>query len=253
MLPIYPALNSRAVPITFPMAAPCHRAKAKSRVQSGAMTTDGNAALMQRNGRGSTKAVAGTDESEELTTDVALAADWAGFLKGDGAARDRLYARCYDEFRVIARKVLRGRDRRVLQTTELVHEGAMRLLKLNRMRWQDRGHFLAMAARAMRQVLIDELRKENSIKRGGLKLHTTAHEDQLLTDSTIDGLDIERLDAAMKQLAQVSPERARLVELRFFVGMTTTEIAEALECSERTVKRQWRAARLWLLAQLADP
>ena len=188
---------------------------------------------------------------QPVTDDVSLAMDWAGFLAGDAPARDRLYARCYDEFRRIAQHVLRRNARRPLQTTELVNEAAMRLLRLDRMNWQDRGHFLAMAARTMRQVLVDESRKDLALKRGGIRVQTTWIEDQHAAATTEASIEIEQLDAAMAELHVVAPERARLVELRFFSGLTIEETALALAISDTTVKRQWRVARAWLLAQLS--
>jgi RNA polymerase sigma factor (TIGR02999 family) len=181
------------------------------------------------------------------TDDQAMAADWAGFLAGQEAARDRLYARCYAEFRAIAHQLLkRQAGKSLYQTTEVVNEAAMRLLRLDRMRWQDRGHFLAMAARVMRRVLIDESRRDNAGKRSGIKVATT----WLDRDHADPMVELERLDTAMADLAAIDPERARIVELRFFAGLTIEDTARALDCSENTVKRRWRAARLWLLEQI---
>lgn len=197
--------------------------------------------------------------NDAITEDTALAADWAGFVAGDATARDRLYARCYDEFRQIAHRVLRRNDApRLLQTTELVNEAAMRLLRLDRMRWQDRGHFLAMAARVMRQVLIDDSRRDLAQKRGGVRVHTTWMDERGMSEAAASGLapdegvDLARLDAAMRDLSTLSPARAQVVELRFFAGLTLEETALAMDVSDSTVKRQWRAARAWLLAELAD-
>ena len=188
-----------------------------------------------------------------VTEDPALAADWAGFLAGNTPARDRLYARCYDEFRHIAQRVLRrNQTPGGLQTTELVNEAAMRLLRLDRMNWQDKGHFLAMAARTMRQVLIDESRRDLALKRGGVRVQTTWLTNEHGAVTTGAGIELEKLDSAMRELHGIAPERARLVELRFFSGLTIEETALAMGISDTTVKRQWRAARAWLLAYLSD-
>lgn len=153
----------------------------------------------------------------------------------------------YDELRRIARRILHGDGGSVLfQPTELVNEAALRLMGLTRMSWKDRAHFLATAARVMRQVLLDEVRRALALKRQPPVLQTRWPEPQ-------DGpaVDIQALDAALTQLSTISPERARIVELRFYVGLTIEEIAETLGVSDRTVKRQWRTARAWLLERLA--
>ncbi len=187
----------------------------------------------------------GVDESS--TEDRDFAEDWAGFLAGRADARDRMYERCYAEFRLIARRLLRRQAGKSLyQTTEVVNEAAMRLLRLDRMRWQDRGHFLAMAARVMRRVLIDESRRDGTQKRSGIQVQTA----WLERNGNDVHVDLERLDAAMADLAAIDPERARVVELRFFAGLTIEETALALDCSENTVKRRWRVARIWLLQEI---
>ena len=172
---------------------------------------------------------------------------WQAALAGSQPARERLLEMCYSELRLLARRMLSGDSQSYrLQPTELANEAALRVLKLDRMEWNDRAHFLATAATVMRQALIDEVRRFRAGKRQMPAVVTTLIDPGV---ATIE-LDLERLDASMKRLAEVSPERARLVELRFFVGLTIEATATVLEISPATVKRQWDAARAWLLRDL---
>lgn len=134
-----------------------------------------------------------------------------------------------------------------LQPTDLVGEVAVRVLKLDRMEWRDRAHFLATAATVMRQALLDEVRRFRAGKRQMPAVMTTLVDPGV---RTVD-VELERLDRSLTRLAEVSAERARLVELRFFAGLTIEETAEVLQLSPATVKRQWDAARAWLLRDLA--
>lgn len=160
---------------------------------------------------------------------------------------DRLLALYYQDIRAIARRLMR-RDAaaNLLQPTELAHEAAMRLMKLERMNFQSVPHFLATAARVMRQALLDEVRRALAKKRQNQPL-LTVWPDAQPTDT---GLDLEALDRALQKLETISPERARVVELRFFGGLTLEEVAEVQGVSARTIKRQWQVARIWLLAEL---
>ncbi len=166
---------------------------------------------------------------------------------GPFADQEALLARHYDEFRGLARKVLNGDAVRLqIQPTDLANEAAIRLLKLEKMRVRDVPHFMALSARVMRQTLLDEIRRVRAKKRvapGVLTLWPDA--------DGLDPVDVEDLDRALEELAAVSPERARIVELRFFAGLTIEEIAAHLGDSESTVKRRWRAARAWLLERLS--
>lgn len=169
---------------------------------------------------------------------------WDGFARGDTRARDALLARHYGEFRSLARRVLNGDGPALqIQPTDLAHEAAIRVMRLDRMEVRDRTHFLALSAQVMRQVLIDEVRRAKAKKRQAPGVLTLWPDDG-------GALDLEDLDAALHDLQQVSPERARLVELRFFAGLTIEEIAAHFGESESTVKRRWRAARAWLLERL---
>lgn len=157
-------------------------------------------------------------------------------------------ARCYGEMRMMARRILGGNALgRVLQPTELANEAAIRLIRSNLANAKDEGHLLAIAARTMRQILVDEARKSVSAKRNTPLLMTAwpgASGEALV--------DMADLDGALAALAAISPERAQIVELRFMLGMTVEETAAATGIPDRTVKRHWQAARAWLLAWLNE-
>ena len=173
---------------------------------------------------------------------------WLDARAGVESASGRLLDLCYTELRTIARRMLSGdQAARRLQPTELAHEAAIRLLKLDHMEWRDRAHFLATAATVMRQALLDEVRRFRAGKRQLPPAITTVFDAGV---STLE-LDLEALDLSLRRLGAVSAERARLVELRFFVGLSIEEAAEVLGSSSATVKRQWDVARAWLLRDLS--
>jgi RNA polymerase sigma factor (TIGR02999 family) len=151
--------------------------------------------------------------------------------------------------RIIARRLLAGNSlSHIIQPTELANETVIRLLKANLDGVADRGHMLSLAARTMRQALIDEARRGQSAKRRPPTLMTA------WSDRAQDNLiNLDDLDMALKALSAVSPERAEIVELRFMLGMTVEETAAACKMSERTVKRHWQAARAWLMSYLLAP
>ena len=172
---------------------------------------------------------------------------WREAAAGSERSREQLLEMCYSQLRMIARRMLSGDScANRLQPTELANETALRVLKLDRMDWRDRAHFLATAATVMRQALLDEVRRFRAAKRQAPAIFTTLVDPGV---PTMD-VDIERLDHSLHRLAEVSPDRARLVELRFFVGLTIEATAEILAISPATVKRQWDAARTWLLHDL---
>lgn len=172
---------------------------------------------------------------------------WQGFVAGNAQARDQLLARYYDQFRGVARRVLhQDADKLQLQTTDLAHDAALRILKLDRIDWQGRTHFLAVSARVMRQVLLDEVRRFRAAKRQAPPVETLWPSD---SESSMS-LDVELLDSVLTRLASVDEARARVVELRFFAGLSIEEIAAEQGVSESTVKRQWRTARAWLLTEM---
>jgi RNA polymerase sigma factor (TIGR02999 family) len=149
---------------------------------------------------------------------------------------------CYEELRRIARHLLGGdRARLLIQPTELAHEATIRLLQLNSMQLVDREHLLATAARLARQALIDEIRRTGRLKRQAPAATLTVFPDFQTP------VALESLHAAIEALTAVSPEHARLVELRFTLGMTVDEAAATTGLSARTVKRRWQATRAWLL------
>jgi RNA polymerase sigma factor (TIGR02999 family) len=160
--------------------------------------------------------------------------------------RDQLLSEMYGELRAAAARMLR-RDAPALtlQPTELVNEAAMRIVKLEQMSWNDRQHFFATGARIMRQAMIDAIRSRKRAKRQAPTIF-------LEEDSASFGVDVETLDAALTKLESISPELAKIVEMRFFVGLRPDEIAAVLESSESTIKRRWQTARLWLASELAE-
>ena len=183
--------------------------------------------------------------SDEFAT---LVAAWRG---GDLAARDRLIAVVYPELRAIARRQLANeRGDHTLQPTALVNEAYMRLSRMDRIDWHDRVHFVRMAARLMREILVDHARRHGAGKRDGGERVTLTDAEVGAPDSDIDML---ALDVALDQLADANPAHAQLVELRYFGGLTIEEAAEALGLSPATVKRHWQAARAWLFEALSDP
>lgn len=161
------------------------------------------------------------------------------------ADQKQLLAEHYDEFRRVARGVLNGDAQALqLQPTDLAHAAAIKIFSLNRIELQGRTHFLSLSARIMRQILMDEVRRVRAAKRQAPVVTTFWPGEQ---DAS---LDLEALDAALTKLETIDAERARLVEQRFFAGLTIEEIAAADGVSESTLKRQWRAARAWLIHEL---
>lgn len=170
---------------------------------------------------------------------------------GEADAGEKLLASLYSEMRQIAGRQFAGeRANHTLQPTALVHEAYERLISLNRISWTDRAHFLAMAARVMREVLIDHARKRGAAKRDwGRRVTLTG---QLMPDSD-QPLDLLDLDEVLKQLEDIDPMRARVVELRYFGGLTIEETASVIDQSPATVKRHWQVARAWLYQALRSP
>ena len=168
---------------------------------------------------------------------------------GDDEALQQLVPLVEAELRRLARGYM-GRERRghTLQTTALVNEAFLRLIDARRIRWQDRAHFLAISARLMRRVLVDYARRRSYGKRGGGAQRVTLHED--LITSADPAFDVVALDGALEALAKVDARKSRVVELRFFGGLSVEESAEVLHVSPDTVKRDWRLAKLWLLREL---
>jgi RNA polymerase sigma factor (TIGR02999 family) len=170
--------------------------------------------------------------------------------RGDRSALDALLPLVYGELRRKAAWYMRQQPvGHTLQTTELVHEAFLRLVDLPAVEWQGRGQFYYVAAKAMRSILVDHARARGALKRGRGRQQVTlgAADEALGSKPAIEVLD---LDEALGRLAELDPEQCRLVELRYFAGLSIEEAAEALGTSPATVKRQWRVARAWLNREL---
>jgi RNA polymerase sigma-70 factor (ECF subfamily) len=156
----------------------------------------------------------------------------------------------YQELRLLAHHYMRGeRPDHVLQTTALVNEAYLRLAGMSRTQWRDRTHFFAMAATQMRRILVDHARGRDAGKRGG-GVQITSIGD-LAADVPDRGVDVTALDSALDALARLDPQQARIVELRFFGGLTMDETAQTLNISPATVGREWVSARAWLYHHLS--
>jgi RNA polymerase sigma factor (TIGR02999 family) len=153
------------------------------------------------------------------------------------------------ELRRLARSYM-ARERRghTLQTTALINEAFLRLVEAKGLRWQDRAHFIGISARLMRRVLVDHARAKGYRKRGGGAVKTSLDEGMAVT-SPLD-VDVLALDRALEKLAAVDERKSRVIELRFFGGLSVEETAEVLHMSTDTIKRDWRLAKLWLLREL---
>jgi RNA polymerase sigma factor (TIGR02999 family) len=175
----------------------------------------------------------------------------AAIAGGDRAAWDELLPLVYDRLRAIARRQLRGeRAGHTLATTDLVHEAYLTLVRTEGARWADRAHFLGVAGRAMRRVLIDHARARATQKRGGRPDRAALDLDAL--PARIPDEQILALDEALRRLEERSERYGRIVECRFFAGMSIGETATALNISPSTVKRDWLVARAWLHRELSD-
>ena len=169
---------------------------------------------------------------------------------GDAAARDQLFVVVYDELRRRASAQLRReRQGHTLRPTALVHEAYLRLMGQDRVKWQNRSQFFAIASEMMRRVLVDHARERKAGKRGGAAVRVALAEDVAATEAR--EVDLIALDGALDELAAMDARQSRVVELRFFGGLETAEIADVLDVSRATVDRDWRFARTWLYRRLA--
>jgi RNA polymerase sigma factor (TIGR02999 family) len=173
----------------------------------------------------------------------------AAWRAGDRDAAGRLMPLVYDELRRIARRRVAGPDQ-TLQTTGLVHEAYLKLAEHSRLAVQDRHHFFALAARAMRQLVVDHARRRAAAKRGGDVRMVALDDLPVPVDDRAD--EMLALDEALDRLSTLDATLSRIVELRFFAGLSVEETADALDCSTRTVKREWRKARAFLHHELAS-
>ncbi|TDR20553.1 ECF-type sigma factor [Marinicella litoralis] len=167
---------------------------------------------------------------------------------GDQNALDQLIPQVYQELRRLA-KIQLNQGKNSIQCTELISEAYLKLVDITAMDWQDRTHFYSMAARTMRRVLVDRYRKRNTNKRGNdLTLHTLVEEDTQQSNA----VELDALEDALLKLEQFDPELAEIVTLKFYGGLSHQEIASVVDSSERTIRRDWSVARLWLNRELSS-
>ncbi len=170
-------------------------------------------------------------------------------LKNSREAENQLLPLVYDELRRLAAAYMRRENAgHTLQATALVHEAYLQLVDQTRVTWQNRAHFFGVAARLMRRILVDHARARNAAKRGGGGQKLTLQEAIGLLDTR--DVELEALDDALSDLSRLDDQQSRIVELRFFGGLTVDETAEVLGVSASTVEREWRTARAWLHSQL---
>ena len=170
-----------------------------------------------------------------------LLVDWG---KGDQAALDELIPLVYDELRRVARRYMRRESQgHTLQTSALVNEAYLRLIDQNSVQWQNRAHFFGVAAQLMRRILVDHARSRLRTKRGGGVQMVSLAEQAVISKEVAE---VIALDDALKDLAEMDPRKSQIVEMKFFGGLTTEEVAEVLKVTSRTVEREWRKAKAWL-------
>jgi RNA polymerase sigma-70 factor (ECF subfamily) len=189
-----------------------------------------------------------TSDAPEAVTQ--LLAEWQG---GSQEALHRLMPLVYHELRAIAGRYLsRESSTHTLQSTALVHEAYMKLVGQRAVRWQNRAHFFAIAAQMMRRILVDHARHQHRLKRGG-PLPTLLLDESVASLEPAPDVDLISLDDALTALTSIDPRGARVVELRFFSGLTVDETAAVMEISPGTVKRDWNTARAWLYREMRPP
>ena len=188
------------------------------------------------------------DNNMTQTHDVTqLLLDWSN---GDRAALDKLMPLIDEELRRLAHRYMnRERAGHTLQTTALVNEAFLRLVNRKNLQWQNRAHFFGIAAHLMRTILVDHARAHASAKRGGGARNLELNEALVVSQQKAS--EVIALDEALKQLALLDPQQSRIVELRFFGGLTVEEAAEVLDVSPATIKREWSTAKAWLYHELS--
>ena len=173
------------------------------------------------------------------------------WFRGDRSALDRLIPLVHDELHRLARRCMRREhEARTLQTTALVNEAYIRLVDAGNVQWRDRNHFFAISSTIMRRILVDFARARRAGKRQALRLAVPVVVDAVSVPAMQPDADVVALDDALQSLAGFDPRAARVVELRYFGGLTVEQSAEVLGISPKTVKRDWTAARTWLLGEL---
>jgi RNA polymerase sigma factor (TIGR02999 family) len=176
-----------------------------------------------------------------------LLIDWS---KGDEFALQQLMPLVYEELRLMARRYMREQSPgHTMQATELIHEAYVKIARSEDQNWENRAHFFGVAARAMRHILVDHARSKSAQKRGGWQERVTLADD--IGTPNKNAKELVALDDALKSLEQIDERRSRVVELKFFGGLTVEEISEVLKISPETVNRDWKFARTWLLRELA--
>jgi RNA polymerase sigma factor (TIGR02999 family) len=174
-----------------------------------------------------------------------------GYGRGDKEALDQLMPVVYDELRRQAARYLRREQAgHTLQTTALIHEAYMRLVDQRNVQWQNRAHFFGIAAQLMRRILVDHARTKKRVKRGGSDVRVSLGDAAVAVKG--QDLDVVALDEALDRLARVDEQQSRVVELRFFSGLTVEETAEVMGISKATVKRDWSMAKAWLHRELSE-
>jgi RNA polymerase sigma factor (TIGR02999 family) len=184
----------------------------------------------------------------ECSETTELLRAWAG---GDESALERLTPRVYDELRRLAGRLMRNeRQGNTIQATALVHEAYLKLVDIDNVNWQHRAHFFAMSAQVMRHILLDRARRTMAGKRGGDSPRINL--DEVPDLGTERARELIALDDALSAMSKIDPRKARVIELRFFAGLSVEETAEVLKVSPDTVMRDWRLARGWLLAEMGE-
>jgi RNA polymerase sigma factor (TIGR02999 family) len=170
---------------------------------------------------------------------------------GDEFALERLMPLVYDELRLIARRYMSGQnDQHTFQTTDLIHEAYLKLAGEENREWENRSHFFGVAAKAMRHILIDHARTRQRKKRGGSKHKISFREGNVISPERAG--EFIALDDALNKLEELDERKARVVEMRYFGGLTIEETAEILKVTSRTVKRDWKFSKTWLLRELSE-
>lgn len=174
----------------------------------------------------------------------------ASLSEGNQAAADQLLPVLYQELKAIANQHMRNeRADHTLQATALVHEAFLKLVDQNRVQWQGKAHFCAVASNIMRRILVDHARTKNAAKRGKGAQRITL-EEGLVAGDPQNNVDLVELDELLTELANLNPRHAKIIEMRYFAGMTVEETAAALDVSVSTVKGDWRMAKAWLTSRL---
>ena len=173
----------------------------------------------------------------------------AAWSNGDQTALDQLTPLVYDELHRLARRHMRRESPgHTLQTSALVNEAYLRLVDQKKVHWQNRSHFFGIAAQLMRRILVDHARSHRRAKRGGDAYRVSLDATVIMSRERV--VDLVTIDEALSKLAKLDPQKSRIVEMKFFGGLSTDEVAECLHVSSRTIEREWRKAKAWLKAAL---